>query len=205
MHAIESKVPGAEYQFWKVVDLHDEERRLNYAQYYKVVENTAFDHDHQHPCRISYSAGREFDCSGRIDPERPIFFVKFSDHNSGRLMVRQPIGIGALLEIIATWTELLIGEMVISSMPEADGSQLVERHIARGEYLRDVYDEELTDYSAAIHMLSVRTGTKDMFLSYSLGALVASVALNLPEKWYPSLLHPKPFEEFGKPACPVPN
>jgi hypothetical protein len=35
MHAIESKVPGAEYQFWKVVDLHDEERRLNYAQYYK--------------------------------------------------------------------------------------------------------------------------------------------------------------------------
>ncbi len=75
--------PGAEYEYHRFVTLHDLTRRIQLADYYRVVHADPNPHDVNRPWVIGFSAGREFDARGMVNNERPILFARFLDHDSG--------------------------------------------------------------------------------------------------------------------------
>ena len=109
-------VLGSETEFHRFVDLHDSDRRLSFADYYRTVEDNGRKHTLSTPWQIDFSCGIEFNPNGRPDDQKPVIFVRFSDHYSGKQLVRQPLSIAALLETTATWSELSTQFHTISAL-----------------------------------------------------------------------------------------
>jgi hypothetical protein len=55
-----------------------------------------------------------------MDWAHPIFFTVFGENPSRKRIVRQPLSVGALLETIATWTELLTYVSLLGGMTDVD-------------------------------------------------------------------------------------
>ncbi|CCV03309.1 hypothetical protein MESS2_1030166 [Mesorhizobium metallidurans STM 2683] len=186
---------GREELFKDVVTLYDEQRRILFPRYYRVVADAPRLHSHKMPWRIDFSAGQEFDAYGAIDETRPIYFVAFSDNENGTRVARQPITVGSLLETTATWAELLTGFGIISSLGHDE--QVVERALWMKERLTALYQPDLTVYTAPVHMLAKFTGVSDLLWSYERGAVLANIALNMTKVHFDSLRHPDEFAPFG--------
>jgi hypothetical protein len=60
------------------------------------------------------------------------------------------------------------------------------------------YDHDLIEYNTAAHILSIKSGSKDFFLSSRLAAALAFIALNMTEGDFKKLKVPQNFHEFGK-------
>jgi hypothetical protein len=101
--------------------------------------------------------------------------------SGGRRTPGQPLSVGALLETIATWTELLTYVSLLGRMTDVD-----EQAVAAAVYSRQaaatLYNPSLTEYTAPVHLLSAKAGTKEAMLSYHTGAAIASICMNLTEE-----------------------
>lgn len=184
---------GAE-TFWAAINHYDEDRRILSPQYYRYVIPGSSTHSSNRPWTIDYSVGCEFSADGRLNEDRPIFFARFGDHDSRKNIIRQPISIGALLEVRAIYAEMVTGGVLVSSMGE---EKPVESAIYARELSSLFYDAELTPYTAPIHLLSSRTHTIDPILSYRIGSELAYLALNLTDDALRELHHPEAFKTLG--------
>jgi hypothetical protein len=184
--------PGSEYEFWKFADLHDDQRRLMLPNYYRTVHPGGQKHDVRKTWGIQFSAGREFDPSGRLDDSRPILFVKFLDRDTGQQIIRQPLTVGSLLEANAVWSEIRAGYEVLGTL--VDGVRQVEQRIMDQELLSYLYAEELTLYTAPAHLLAHYTGITNVVLAYHLSSVVSHLTLNLLGTHYEMLQLPESME-----------
>lgn len=146
--------------WWKVMRQFDQDRRIMFPRYYKFVLPERTPHGPRNPWSIDYSCGQEFGPDGRIDANHPIFFTTFGENTTRRRIARQPISVGTLLETNATWSELITGTAVLSQIPDGD-----DRHTHLAIWPKErasfLYDAHLTEYTAAVHLLSARTHTQD--------------------------------------------
>lgn len=185
---------SSEKDFWKVINHYDEDRRILFPQYYQFVVPGSSKHSPSRPWTIDFTVGREFSAEGRLNEDRPIFFVRLGDHNTRDTIIRQPITIGALLEIRAICAEMMTGNALVGLMGE---EMLVESAIYARQLSDILYDPELTPYTAPVHLLSFCANTIDPILSYRIGAALAYIALNLDDETLRQLRHPKVFDDFG--------
>ena len=187
--------PGREYDFHKFVDLRDEQRRLMLPEYYTTIDATAAPHDHVRRWGIGFSAGREFDSTGRVDDSRPILFAKFLDPSNGRQIVRQPLTVGSLLETNAIWSELRTRLEVMGGMPAAP--RAAEQVYWRDHLLAELYNVDLTLYTAPVHFLAHYARITDARLAYEMSAAVSNLALNLCPSHHDDLAPPAIFEPWS--------
>lgn len=169
--------PSREFEFYKFMDLHDQARRLSYSEYYHLHFPANRAHHHNHTWRIEFSSGQEFNTAGRVDPSRPILFVRFSDRQTGKPIVRQPLCIAAILETIAMWSELATQTQILALL--ADDERSAQTYMLNQEFLGRLYTEELTLYTAPVHLLAHFTSITNAALAFQLAALVSLVSLNL--------------------------
>lgn len=180
-------------EFWRMVAIHDRGRRLMYPKYYRVQEGKADEFTKE--TRIDFSGGVEFDTLGRMDPERPILFVRFHGQND-EVFVRQPLTVGALLETIAVWSEVCTWLEVSDALPE------VERTVERGLIMSDLEklasDPQLTLYTAPARMFEHFTGVTDALTAYEAAAKIAHLCLNLDERQFSDLVLPERMSVWGE-------
>lgn len=188
-------LPGSEARFHRFVDLHDSDRRLSFSDYYRTVEDNGRQHSLSTPWKISFSCGVEFNSSGRPDEKRPVIFVRFGDHYSEQLLVRQPLSVAALLETTATWSELSTQFQTLSALNQDE--RMVEEHFLRKEYGERLYTPELTLYSAPIHLLAHYARLQNSVVAYHLGSLLSLVCLNLVGTHFRKLNIPKDLDAWG--------
>ena len=191
-HAAES---NDEYLFHKLIEQYDEDRRILFPKYYHVVDRDAKPHSFSKRWRQELSSGMEFDATGRLNENQPIFFVSFSDHDDGRRIARQPLSVGALLETTATWAEIRAGISAIQMLDEEQ--RIVEIKLFENDRQAFVYNENLTVYTAPVHMLSNMSRATDLLEAYKLASILAHVALNLTPALIEDIVHPESFEPFG--------
>lgn len=187
---------NAENGWWKVVRLFDQDRRIMFPRYYKYLLPEEVPHGARNPWSIEYSCGQEFSPDGRIDQSRPIFFTTFG-HNATRTRIaRQPLSIGTLLETNATWAELITGTQLLAQVPDE-----AERRVSLALWSREkaelLYNAQLTEYTAPVHLLSVRTNTREAMESYHAGSALALICLNLTESHFAQIRIPEAFMPFG--------
>lgn len=195
----EAALNGANFQeqnLWKVVQLYDNDRRIMFPNYYRFVLPEDAPHNPKRPWSIEFSCGQEFGPDGRLDPTRPIFFIVFGSNLDQKRIARQPLSVGTLLETIAVWSELINGTTILSSIQD-HGESLVELELWSSEHSNTLYDARMTEYTAPVHLLSVRAKIKDAMLSYRVGAVLSSICLNLSTNHFQKLRIPDEFVDFG--------
>lgn len=183
---IDRDLPGKEGEYYKFIDLHDRKRRLMRSEYFRTVSKNPSPHDHRKPWTIDFSAGREFDPSGRPDDSNPIVFVRFGENPSREHVARQPIVTGALLEIRAVHMEMSAGLSIISKME--DPTRTVEMHRFNDQYRRMMYTPSLTLYTAPAHMLAHHAKISDVMAAYAAGAAISSAVLNMNSDHFQNLI-----------------
>ncbi|MGV1785859.1 MULTISPECIES: hypothetical protein [Agrobacterium] len=187
------RISGMEKQFWKMVALHDADRRLMLPGYYRVQEGHG-DLGSPKNCRVDFSGGIEFDANGIPNPERPILFVRF--YGSGTFFIRQPLVVGALLETTAMWSELKSGIEVAATLES--GAATVENIFIDNELRGLLEDPTLTIYTAPARMVSHFADISEYRAVYELAASLAYVCLNLRERDYSRLRVPALMNVWGK-------
>lgn len=189
------KRPGSEVNFHRFLDLHDNDRRLSFSDYYRTVEDNGRKHTLKMPWRINFSCGIEFNSAGRPDEQKPIIFVRFGDHVTERQLVRQPLSVAALLETTATWSELSTQFQTLSALPKDE--RIVDEHLLNKEYGDRLYAPELTLYSAPVHLLAHYAKINNSVDAYHLGSLISLVCLNLVGLHFRKLKTPSGLEAWG--------
>jgi len=174
--------------------LFDSDRAILFPSYYKVVNPDACSTTFKTPWVISFSCGARFDPMGRLDEGSPIFFVRFNESLQGPQVARQPLTIGALLELRATAAEITTFHEWLPSRSLEE--QVVENEKFRRERIACLYDPQLTTYSAAAHLLSFCTNESVLATICANGAVLADVCLNVVTKSFSRLRHPKEFGAF---------
>lgn len=179
----------SEPDFPRFVELHDENRRLTFPQYYQIVEEQVQSHGMNRPWRIHFSAGREIDAMGRMDETRPILFVNFSDHDTDAQLIRQPMTVGALLETIAVASENLANfQYIMGKVPEAERT-VAMHHAGQGLSSR-LYAPALTLYTAPVHMFARLSKLAEATIAYDHASYLAHLCLNLSDEHFPGLTLP---------------
>ncbi len=173
-----------ESEYWAVINLYDAERRINHSQYYRTITPTITPASVNTPWQFAYSAGREFDAYGRLG-DRPILFVRFLDHHTSALAVRQPLTVGAVLETSAMWSEMMATVETIRILPPDERS--VELALWTRKLLKYMYDPSICEYTAPAHILSAQCGIRDVLATYKHASLLAQIALNFPKRLLPKL------------------
>jgi hypothetical protein len=183
-----------EYEWWKLIRLYDEDRRVMFPQYYKVVGREKNLHSPRNPWSLNYSVGHEFSADGRPDYKRPIFFVIFGENATRERIARQPLTVGTLLEATATWAELSTGLLVINQSPD-ESTKAVDRALWTREKIGALYDVQLTEYTGPAHLIGSVTRNSDMLSAYELAAALSFVCLNLTPGHFDRLQSPA--EDFS--------
>jgi len=186
-----------EAEFPKIVELFDKDRSVLSPEYYRFTSAPTTQHTMARPWSIEYVAGAEIDAFGATREDRPIFMARFGENPSRQVFARQPLSVGALLEVRAIASEIGGAITAVNSNPE-EGPRLVEMKLANREFNNLAYDHELIEYNTAVHILSVQAGTMELFLSARLAAALAYIALNLQKLDFQKLKVPESFAAFGK-------
>ena len=185
----------SEDTYWNVIELFDEDRRINLPRYYRVIQDEPHPHNRQRPWRLDISCGFEFSPDGRLNENRPLLFVRFGANPSGDLVARQPITVGTLLELCAVYSEMATAQEIFKLI--TDEERAVELHLWRSEKESMLYDRNMTTYTAAAHLFAVWVGTHNMDITYRYAASLANIALNMTDEHFDLIKHPNIFSKFG--------
>lgn len=187
---------GEEEGFPKIIELFDQDRRVLSPAYYKFSRAPSTPHNSSRPWSIDFVSGAEIDTNGITRESKPIFMAKFGESPSRITFARQPISVGALLEVRAIASEIEAAVSAILTSPDEDLNK-AEMHIANTEFNALAYDHSLLEYNAAAHIVSVQSGSKDLFLSCRLASALAFLALNMSRDDFEKIKVPKSFSDFG--------
>lgn len=177
----------AENQWWKLINLYDDDRRIMFPKYYKIVKNPSQIYNITNPWTISSSVGFEFSADGRQNKDRPIFFVRFGGSVTlDSLIARVPLTVGSLLECNAVYYEMKDEIRFLAGIDD-EGERVVETNIKVRERLDTLYDENLVDYTVAVHLLSVKANTKEIYITYRLASRLSNICLNMTKAHFSNI------------------
>lgn len=179
------------------IKLFDAERAIFAPAYYKTINPSARPTSDQNPWGISFTAGAWIKPTGQLDDSRPIFFVRFNDASDGSMVARQPMTVGALLELRAITAEIATLEEWLQTQPQEEA--MVARKLFQRERIAEFYHPVFTTYSVAAHLLSFGTGEHDFVPVCRGGASLADLCLNITPNKFPRLRAPNEFREFTPP------
>lgn len=141
------------------------------------------------------SVGSRFDPDGKINENKPIPFVRFLNPLNDNILSRTPLSNSSLLETNAIAEEI---KVTLSIYRELDEDQLlVETKLTDAEYLKWLYNNELTLYSAIAHLASSITEEKDIISTFNTSSQISNLLLNLPENQYKNIPINEYLNEFG--------
>jgi hypothetical protein len=185
-----------ESEFPNIIKLFDQDRSVLSPDYYRYSKAPSVPHSKDRPWSIEYVTGTEIDVDGNTREDRPIFMAKYGENPSRKNFARQPISVGALLEVRAIAAEMGAAISAINSHAEK-GARIVEMSEAGREFNDIAYGHELIEYNTAAHILSQQSGSMELFLSCRLASALAFIALNMTKVDFDSLKIPDAFNNFG--------
>ena len=122
-------------------------------------------------------------------------FVRFLDNPSGELVARQPIVVGALLEVNAMWSEMSAAMEIIGAMSEPE--RTIEQSLYDEEIRSYIYNPSLTLYTAPAHLLAYFAQITEVGTAYRLASAVAHIALNLSPDDFDKLILPQSMQPWA--------
>mgnify|MGYP001809944857 CR=1 FL=1 len=180
--------------FPHVLAQFDAERAILFPSYFKFVKAGAQPRSGPGTWEMQTTSGVRFRPDGAPNEDDPILFVRFSEH--GTEIARQPISVGALLEMRALGAEVAAYGELRKLRPREEG--IVEEAIYNRDSVELFYHPDLTTYSAAAHLLSnAFSGFADGTAVMMIGPRLANFALNVTPTQIRRLKPPPELEYVG--------
>lgn len=176
----------------EAIRLFDADREILFPSYYKYVTPGA-PHGTSTRWINRWSAGHRIRPDGTPNLDHPILFVRLE--TEAAVVARQPLSIGALLELRAMAAEENTFEAFLPTIHKDE--QAVERTIRQRELMQHLYDPLLTTYSAAAHVLATASGQGAIGPVFTWGAALADLCLNIDQSMLRGLRPPPVFSDFG--------
>lgn len=168
------------------LSLFDLDRSILFPTYYKYVRPGAPSDTKPGAWSFQLTTGARIDTRGVSHELDPILFMRFQ--TATREIGRQPLSVGALLELRAMASEIHAFRDTTLEWPKEE--RTVEEKLFEQRFLRTLYAPELLTYSAAAHFIGKQTNDTDFGQAFGLGSALADVALNLTPGAYTRLRTP---------------
>ncbi|MCD9522394.1 hypothetical protein GLP14_06015 [Photobacterium carnosum] len=180
--------------FNKQMLLRDTIELIKYPSYYQTTNTKA---NSSKPWKYTFSSGIIFSKNGSPS-DRPIFFTRFINREND-LIARVPFSLCALLEASAVAQELNSKLIIINSIKDPVSKMLESNKFSESSF-RELYDENLVEYSVVAHKVANSFSITDPIEAYNLSAKLVRLILNLPksvvELLEPEKLLSKQFSHF---------
>jgi hypothetical protein len=192
--AFNAKCNMKETNFFHIHEAMREFKRNSLIDYYSETYNK-IDGSKKEPWRWSLSSGLRFSYEGKFDEERPILFVKFHSAQD-KPVCRTPVSLCSLLETKAIDSEYDIRFSRILKLDSANG--MIESKLMEDRLFSELYDSELVLYSVAVHLAANILNISDFVQAIKIASKVATIALNLTEKFFKEIKIPSGLEAFNQ-------
>jgi hypothetical protein len=162
--------------FNKQMNLRDSIEFIKYPDYYTTrtpKANTSRPWSYQHSCGILFTKhGKPSD--------RHIFFTRF-ENKDGHLIARVPFSLCALLEASAVSQELN-SKVILINQIENPASRKIETQKLFDNTFKELYDENLVEYSVVAHKVANAFSLVDAIESYNISSVLIRFLFNLPHE-----------------------
>jgi len=179
--------PPSIFAYPDALRLFDVDRNILFPTYYKFAIKGSPRHPGPGAWQMEITTGVRVVHDGSSDETDPFLFVRF--YEKLREVARQPINDSVLLEMRAVNAEVQMYRVLRDKLPDD------ERAVADALYSRtaigDLYDPELTTYSAGAHLLSRAFPGHDVTSALSTGSRLAGFAMNLTSPLFQRLITPQ--------------
>lgn len=183
--------------FNKQMNLRDSIEFIKYPDYYTTRNSKS---NTNRPWSYQQSCGILFTKHGKPS-DRHIFFTRF-ENKDGDLIARVPFSLCALLEASAVSQELN-SKVILVNQIKNPAIRKIEAQELFDNIRKELYDENLVEYSVVAHKVANAFSLEDVFEAYNISSLLIRFLFNLPheiiEKIIPEKLLSKKFSNFFEP------
>lgn len=174
------KINRDETLFYKAKNFHNHLARIKYPKYYTTISNL----DKQDKWGAYPTIGVLFDSNGKVTDES-IMFLRFSSL-SGEEIARSPISAVSILEASAMAQEALSEITLLNKLRKDDLA--IEQKFYLDKIMSVIYNKELTEYSACVHMLANQQQCKDIIQAFLLVSIITRIVLNCTEEVFNKII-----------------
>lgn len=183
------KYEHKENLFYKAKKFYRHIQKIKYPNYYSFVGET----DSKTKWIAIPTLGKVFNHEGEISKES-IMFMRF--HNiKGEEIARTPISAISILEASAMASEIFSKINILKQLKDRDIYKFENTELNK-EIMSFIYDKNLTEYSACVHMLANRQGCTDVLNAFYLVKLITNVVLNASDKVFEKILVKNKFKKI---------
>lgn len=181
-------IPGEEINFYKAKEFDIHMTKIKYPKYYRIIGDVENPKDWQ----LKTTLGKLFSADGRISDET-IIFVRFKTL-FGEEIARTPISPIAILEASAMANEMLLDMELLKKL---SGEEYTSHNASFADkIMKTIYDKELTEYTACVHLVSISQKCTDVLQSFILVSLITKILLNCTETLYDKILKDNKFKDL---------
>jgi len=183
-NALNAKANLNENDFWRIKSLDTKFNKDIYFDYYTEEYSTGAN-PIRHPWQAKITSGYRFSSEGKLDPKKPILFIKFSSLD-GIPLIRVPISVASILESNAIWAEFELKLNVAINIKDVVERKTTISRIEK-EWRSILYDKDYTLYTAIAHLTANLNSQSDIAETYRITSSIGAVTLNLPDKYFAKL------------------
>lgn len=183
------KYQHKENEFYKAKKFHRHVQKIKYPNYYSVRGDINYDGK----WIALPTMGKIFNNQGEISDES-IMFMRFSTIDY-REIARTPISAVSILEASAMASEIFYTIELLNKLEDKEIYKFENKELNK-EILSFIYNKELTEYSACVHMVANRQGCTDILYAFYIVKLITNVVLNSSEKVFEKILLKNKFKKI---------
>jgi len=165
--------------FFQAKKFHNHIARIKYPKYYTTVGKVDTKQWAAYP-----TIGMLFDNDGQVTDESVMFF-RFTSLSKEEI-ARSPISAVSILEASAMANEVLTEIGLLNQLSKEDFA--IEQVFYLKKIMSLIYNKELTEYSACVHMLANQQQCKDIVQAFLLVSLITRVVLNCTEDVFDKII-----------------
>jgi len=182
------KITKNENEFYKAKKFYNHMNRIKYPKYYTTIGKL----EKKVQWRADPSVGILFGNNGQIT-EETIMFLRFSSINREHI-ARSPISPVSILEASAMANEILSELTLLRKLSKNDYS--IHLKFFTDKILSIIYNKELTEYSACVHMLANQQQCTDIIQAFRLVSIITRIVLNCTEDVFDKIIEHNKFKNM---------
>ena len=175
-------------EFYKAKKFHTHITKIKYPKYYNVIGKVG----NSFPWGATPTMGLLFGADGKLTDEGIVFMRFFTV--SGNEIARTPISAVSILEASAMANEIFAKVSFVNMLNRED--LILANKDLHDEVMSFLYNKELTEYSACVHMLANQQQCKDVLQAFYLVLLLTKIVLNATESVFNKILELNIFKEI---------
>lgn len=177
--------------FYKAKRFYNHIRKIKYPNYYNTIGQI------QNPKKwiAMPTIGKLFNQDGELSKDS-IVFMRFRTTN-GDEIARKPISAVSILEASAMASELFSKIEILNKLAD-ESEKIIENIELNKEVISFLYNKELTEYSACVHMVANHQQCKDILQAFFLVKLITNIVLNTSSEIFSTIVENNKFKEIFK-------